>query len=101
MKKFFNKRNTALAIATLAAAAMVPETASASGATLEGILCNAVSYVTGGPGKALATIAILILGIAAFFGKVTWGLAVLVAVGMAGVFGASYVVSQVSGSSQC
>jgi type IV secretory pathway VirB2 component (pilin) len=88
-----------LTLALMAAVMLLPYAAVA--ANMDTFICNAVSFVTGSVGKAIATVAILILGIGAFFGKVTWGLAVLVAIGMGGVFGAASVVNAVSGAGAC
>ena len=51
--------------------------------------------------KILATLGVLFLGIGAFFGKVNWGLAVMVGVGIAGIFGANQIVTVLGGTSEC
>ncbi len=61
-----------------------------------GALCNIASWFKGDTGKAVATIAIIFLGIAAFFGKVTWGLALMFGVGIFAIFGASEIVEAIS-----
>lgn len=61
------------------------------------ILCNVVSLVTGGVGKAISVLIIITLAIALFLGKVSWGMAIAVAVGMGIMFGAPGIVSIVSG----
>ncbi len=99
MKSIHMKRSLALVVFGLALA-MLPGSASAAVA-MDAIVCNAVKFVTGPTGAAIATVAILILGVAAFFGKVTWGLAVLVAIGMAGLFGAAAIAKAVSGQTAC
>ena len=95
-------------IATVVAAAMMilPEasmavTASSAG-NIEGVLCNVVRWLTGGLGKAIATISIIIIGIGAMMGKVSWGMAIIVAIGVSIVFGAGQIVNILSGQSgQC
>jgi type IV secretory pathway VirB2 component (pilin) len=57
-------------------------------------LCQIVSAITGRVGRAIATIAVVFLGIGAFFGKVTWGLAVAVSVGIFAIFGAGTIIGQ-------
>src|SRR4051812_7700784 len=59
-------------------------------------LCGIAGWFTSGTGKAIATIAVIFLGIAAFFGKVTWGLALMFAVGIFAIFGASEIVNAVA-----
>lgn len=57
------------------------------------VLCTAASWFTGNTGKGLATIAITVIGIGALLGKVSWGMAMIVGIGVAIVFGASAIVS--------
>ena len=77
---------------------MLPDMAfAASGETPIGnSLCNAVGFFTGKTGKALATIAILIIGIGALMGKVSWGMAIIVGCGVALMFGAAAMVNAIS-----
>jgi type IV secretory pathway VirB2 component (pilin) len=73
----------------------LPMEASATAAgtnPIEQILCNIVAWVTGGVGRAIATIAIVIVGIGALMGKISWGMALIVALGIAIVFGAATLV---------
>ena len=62
-------------------------------------MCNALKIVTGNAGKAFAAFAILSVGIGFFTGKVSWGLMIGVAAGIALIFGAPSVVSAISGGS--
>ncbi len=82
--------------------ALAPEMAAAGGApaTFGQTICNVVKLITDDVGKALATLAIIFLGIGAFFGKVNWGLAVMVAVGIAAIFGAAAIADFVAGNGQ-
>lgn len=64
---------------------------------LGSVLCSIVSWLTGTTGRALATIAIVIIGIGALMGKVSWGMAIIVALGIAIVFGAGQIVSLLGG----
>jgi type IV secretory pathway VirB2 component (pilin) len=81
--------------------AMLPDTASAVGGTnaIEKVFCNAVQMLTGGTGKAIATIAIIAVGIGALLGKISWGMALIVACGVALVFGAAGIVTALGGDS--
>lgn len=64
---------------------------------LVGTMCNALKIVTGNAGKAFAAFAILSVGIGFFTGKVSWGLMIGVAAGIALIFGAPTVVSAITG----
>lgn len=110
MKILMKKYGMLLAAVVLATGLMValPEVASASSTTSGGSaaqdfggvgakLCEIVRAITGNLGKAIATIAVVFLGIGAFFGKVTWGLAVAVGIGIFAIFGAAQVVSRFGG----
>ena len=61
-------------------------------------LCEIVAAITGKVGRAIATIAVVFLGIGAFFGKVTWGLAVAVSIGIFAIFGAATIIRQFGAS---
>jgi type IV secretory pathway VirB2 component (pilin) len=60
-------------------------------------LCNILDIVTGAGGKAFAAFAIISIGIGFFTGKVSWGLMIGVAAGIAAMFGAPTIVSAISG----
>ncbi len=60
-------------------------------------ICDIYKIVTGKTAKAFATFAIIILGLSVFFGKVTWGQAVLVAVCIGVVFGALSIATTLTG----
>lgn len=65
-----------------------------------GALCEIVGwFVAGGIGAAVASIAVIFMGIAAFFGKVTWGMALTTACGIFAIFGAGEIVSALVGTS--
>lgn len=77
---------------------LCPEMVYASNLTPMGnVLCNVVGWFTGNVGKGLATIAISIVGIGALLGKVSWGMAMIVGIGVAIVFGAAEIVSNMGG----
>jgi len=62
-------------------------------------MCNAFQIVTGSAGKAFAAFAIISVGIGFFTGKVSWGLMIGVAAGIAAMFGAPSIVAVISGKS--
>ena len=55
------------------------------------VLCYVVSLVYGNLGRGLATLAVVIIGIGATLGKVSWGLAITVGIGIAVVFNANLI----------
>ena len=67
------------------------------------VLCTVVLWFTGNTGKGLATIAITVIGIGALLGKVSWGMAIIVGIGVAIVFGAAGIVDAMNAgaSSSC
>ena len=60
-------------------------------------LCKVVTLLTGTAGKAIATIAIVVLGIGLFMGKLSWPLALATAIGVGLIFGAPQLVGWLSG----
>jgi type IV secretion system protein VirB2 len=70
-----------------------PDFAFASQTPMGNVLCTVTSWFTGNTGKGLATIAITVIGIGALLGKVSWGMAIIVGIGVAIVFGAAGIVN--------
>lgn len=60
------------------------------------VLCNVVTQLQGGIGKGIATIAIIVLGIGLFLGKLSWPLAIATALGIGLIFGAAGIVGWIS-----
>ena len=83
----------------LAVAGSTTESSSAGGSTISNVLCDVVDWFTGPVGKGIATLAIIIVGIGALMGKVSWGMAIIVGIGVAVIFGASTLVDDLGGSS--
>jgi type IV secretory pathway VirB2 component (pilin) len=63
------------------------------------VLCAVVEMVMGNMGRGLATLAVIIIGVGATLGKVSWGLAITVAVGIAVIFNAENIVTGLSAGS--
>lgn len=61
-------------------------------------LCRVVAQLQGSIAKAIATIAVFVLGISLFMGKVNWGTAAMLACGIGVIFGAGQIVAWVSPS---
>lgn len=70
-----------------------PAFAQAQQSALFYVLCNVVSFFMGNIGRGLATLAVIALGVGALFGKVSWGLAVTVGVGIGAMFGAPLIIT--------
>jgi type IV secretion system protein VirB2 len=68
---------------------------------ISNIICRATNQITGNIGRAVAVLIVISLAIALFLGKVTWGMAIAVAVGMGLLFGARDVVNMLSNGSAC
>ena len=107
------KNTWSLSIALLAAYAvmLIPDSALAFGgggggsggpSSSEGALCEVISWFIGPIGKGIATLAIIIIGVGALMGKVSWGMAIIVGLGVAVIFGAPESESLLGASgSQC
>ena len=73
---------------------LVPFDALAAGggpASIESALCTVIGWFTGNVGKSIATLAIIIIGVGALMGKVSWGMAIIVGLGVAVIFGAPQI----------
>jgi len=87
-----------LLVLLAAAVVMLPDLAYASSNTPMGnVLCTVKNWFTGNTGKGLATIAITVIGVGALLGKVSWGMAIIVGIGVAIVFGAASIVDAMGG----
>ena len=87
----------AQAYAEAATDANLDATANLSSNALTRVMCNALRIVTGGAGKTFATFAVIATGIGFFTGKVSWGLMIGVAAGIATMFGGPSIVAAISG----
>jgi type IV secretory pathway VirB2 component (pilin) len=76
---------------------VVAEPAFAQVAGIEGVLKNIETMLTGAVAKSLATIAVIITGIAWMFGYLDLRKAAYVVLGVAIVFGASQIVNMLTG----
>ena len=98
-----------LSIALLAAYAVmfIPFDALATGAagggpaSIERALCTVVGWFTGKVGSAVATLAIIIIGVGALMGKVSWGMAIIVGLGVAVIFGSQQIAGLLGATGGC
>lgn len=82
----------------------IPELAAATGPNpIADVLCDVVDWMTGPVGAGIATLAVIIIGVGALLGKVSWGMAIIVGLGVAIVFGAPAVIDSLSSvnNTQC
>lgn len=89
-----------LATATLVALLfyMAFAAAAMAGSPMGDVLCEVVNMITtGNLGKGLATLGIIVVGVGASIGKVSWGLAMTVAVGIAVTIRAPLVLDSLLG----
>ena len=65
--------------------------------TMDEMLCDIIGQLQGPIGRTIAAIAVIFLGLTLFLGKISWGLALALAIGIAAVFGAETIVNLISG----
>lgn len=85
--------------------AITAEPAMAQQSPMGNVICAIIGIVYGNLGRGLAVLAVIVVGIGATLGKVSWGLAITVAVGIATVFGAvplvAYLISNNAATPIC
>jgi type IV secretory pathway VirB2 component (pilin) len=92
------RRPAALLVAMAVALTLTQvEPALAQAANVEGMLQNIVDALTGGIARLLATIAVILVGLAWMFGALDIRRAGVVLVGIAVVFGAGELVGMITG----
>lgn len=70
------------------------------GDPISDVICNVIDKLTGPVGRAIATVAVVFVGIGLFLGKMSWGLAIAVGIGIGAIFGAAQIVEIVGGSNE-
>ncbi len=104
MKNFFNKikldnnlsQRLCMVFAFLYLILVGQEAFASQQDAITQVLCNVIGQLQGGIGKGIATVAIVVLGIGLFLGKLSWPLAVATAIGIGLIFGAAGIVSWIS-----
>jgi type IV secretion system protein VirB2 len=86
----------------LATVALTPDIASAATApsttVISGVVCNIVDELQGPIVRAIAAFAVIFLGFSLFLGKISWGVALALGIGLAAVFGAEQIVDVMAGA---
>lgn len=90
-----------LAVLVLLVTIGIPEISWAAVDSVSWVICGIIDMILGTFGRALATLAIIFLGIGAMLGKVSWGLALTVVVGIAVVFNSEGLVTALVGGVGC
>ena len=91
--------NVTLALAVVMCVTMLSDAAYASNNAIEMVFCNVVNVLNGVTGRAIATVAVIAVGVGALLGKISWGMALIVALGVALIFGAGTIVTALGGTS--
>ena len=73
--------------------------AGSDASQITNVLCNVYNMISGNVGKAITALIMVSLGIMLLLGKVTWGVAIALAVGIGVIFGAKDMVGLMSGNS--
>jgi type IV secretion system protein VirB2 len=71
--------------------------ATSTSGSIDGVMCNAYKIFKGPLGKTFAVFAIVALGVGFFLGKVSWGTAIAIALGIGAIFGAPALVTIITG----
>ncbi len=70
---------------------------SSSDDGISNVLCTIVTKLTGPIGKAISMIALVVLGIGIFMGKLQWQLALSIALGITFIFSAGKIINWLAG----
>lgn len=104
VSSFFNIKKSTILMALSLLLVLIPFIGFAaedySSISMEEALCNAYGLFNGPIGKAFAIFAIVALGVLFFLGKVNWGTAIAIALGIGAIFGAPALVGMLTGSSE-
>ena len=65
---------------------------------LSRVLCNVYKITTGNAGKTFCAFAIVAAGVGFFTGKLNWGLLIALVLGISAVFGATKIISAITGT---
>ncbi|MCH2037281.1 MAG: TrbC/VirB2 family protein [Rickettsiales bacterium] len=85
------KMSIALCLAFVAT--ILPDVAMAAKTSVDNTMCKIVNVMTGRVGQAIGSIAVVFLGIGLFMGKMSWSVALAIALGVAAIFGAGVIVN--------
>lgn len=75
---------------------LCPGSALAETPQVQVVLCKIVHLLIGPIGYAIATVAVVVLGIGLFMGKISWMVALSTCLGLGILFGSPYIVNWIS-----
>ncbi len=92
----------ALALILASIVISVPDMSFAAGNTtaISNVVCNIVNQLQGPVARGVAAFGIIFLGFSLFLGKISWGVALALGIGLGAIFGAQQIVGLISGDSQ-
>ena len=95
-----NEFATAMAFLLLALVVMMPADSFANGnvSTISNVICNIVNQLQGPVARGVAAFGIIFLGFSLFLGKISWGVALALGIGIGAIFGANQLVGLISGN---
>ena len=91
-----------LSALAVTAFSLVPESALASSANVKifaRTICNVIAVLQGDVVRAIAAFGVIFLGFSLFLGKITWGVALAIGVGLGAVLGAEQIVNAMGNNS--
>ena len=94
-----------LAAATASGGAAASGGATAAGTTnantnqISQVLCNMIILLQGNIARGIAAGGVIFLGFSLFLGKISWGTAMALGIGLGAIFGAQEIVNMASGGS--
>lgn len=106
MPKFEEINWGALFVLLMATALIIsPEVSLAEDDTVEAsvisdTICNVVDQLQGPVARGVAAIGIIFLGFSLFLGKISWGVALALAIGIGAIFGAKELVDLIGGDGE-
>lgn len=86
---------------TLLAAALILLPAAGAHASISSILCGVWGMIKNDIARGIGTLAIAGLAVGAIFGKVSWGMAVMVSVGLIITVSAATIANSITGVTVC
>lgn len=92
--------NLMLALALVAVVLVLPDFAAAattSDNSVSKVVCNVVLQLKGPVARGIAAFGIIFLGFSLFLGKISWGTALALGIGLGAIFGAEEIVGLISG----
>jgi type IV secretory pathway VirB2 component (pilin) len=98
-----NEFATAMAFLLLAIVVMSPANSfadAASNSTISNVICNIVNQLQGPVARGVAAFGIIFLGFSLFLGKISWGVALALGIGIGAIFGAGQIVNMIGGKGE-